>query len=76
MNYRPVEVDAVVVTEEPKPVSHMEAMHAAVADVLGLPVGPARVKAKTAEGLDEVGEGREKREKRGEAGQRGRSGSS
>jgi 2-C-methyl-D-erythritol 2,4-cyclodiphosphate synthase len=56
--YRPVNVDAVVVLEKPKLAPHIEAMRVAVASVLGLPVGAVSVKAKTAEGLGAVGEGR------------------
>ncbi len=56
--YRPVNVDAVVVLEKPKLASHIGAMRAALAGVLGLPVSAVSVKAKTAEGLGAVGEGR------------------
>ncbi len=56
--YRPVNVDVVVVLEKPKLSSHIDAMREALAAVLGLPVGAVSVKAKTAEGLGAVGEGR------------------
>jgi 2-C-methyl-D-erythritol 2,4-cyclodiphosphate synthase len=56
--YRPVNVDVVVVLEEPKLSPHIEAMREALAAVLELPVCAVSVKAKTAEGLGAVGEGR------------------
>jgi 2-C-methyl-D-erythritol 2,4-cyclodiphosphate synthase len=56
--YRPVNVDAVVILEKPKLSPHIDTMRAALADVLGLPIGAVSVKAKTAEGLGAVGEGR------------------
>ena len=56
--YRPVNVDVVVVLEKPKLSPHIEAMREAVAAVLGLPITAVSVKAKTAEGLGAVGEGR------------------
>jgi 2-C-methyl-D-erythritol 2,4-cyclodiphosphate synthase len=56
--YRPVNVDAVVVLERPKMAPHIDAMRAALAEVLGLPVDAVSLKAKTAEGLGAVGEGR------------------
>src|SRR5580658_7949613 len=56
--YRAVNVDVVVVLEKPKLSPHIEAMRDALAAVLGLPIGAVSVKAKTAEGLGAVGEGR------------------
>jgi 2-C-methyl-D-erythritol 2,4-cyclodiphosphate synthase len=56
--YRPVNVDAVVILEKPKLAPHIDAMRAALAGALGLPIGAVSVKAKTAEGLGAVGEGR------------------
>lgn len=53
-----VNVDAVVVAEEPKIGPHAAAMKAALAPVLGLPVGALGIKAKTNEGLGPVGEKR------------------
>jgi 2-C-methyl-D-erythritol 2,4-cyclodiphosphate synthase len=53
-----VNVDAVVVAEEPKIGPHAAAMKAALAPVLGLPAGALGIKAKTNEGLGPVGEKR------------------
>ena len=53
-----VNVDAVVVAEEPKIGPHAAAMKAALAPVLGVPVGALGIKAKTNEGLGPVGEKR------------------
>jgi 2-C-methyl-D-erythritol 2,4-cyclodiphosphate synthase len=56
--FKPVNVDAVVVLEKPKLAPHIDAMRAALASVLGLPMNAVNLKAKTAEGLGAVGEGR------------------
>ncbi|SRR5579871_859966 len=56
--FRPVNVDAVVVLERPKLAPHILTMRQALADALGLPLDAVSVKAKTAEGLGAVGEGR------------------
>jgi len=53
-----VNVDAVVVAEEPKIGPYAAAMKAALAPVLGLPAGALGIKAKTNEGLGPVGEKR------------------
>jgi 2-C-methyl-D-erythritol 2,4-cyclodiphosphate synthase len=53
-----VNVDAVVVAEEPKIGPHAAAMKAALAPVLGLPAGALGIKAKTNEGFGPVGEKR------------------
>jgi 2-C-methyl-D-erythritol 2,4-cyclodiphosphate synthase len=53
-----VNVDAVIVAEEPKIGPHAAAMKAALAPVLGLPAGALGIKAKTNEGLGPVGEKR------------------
>lgn len=55
---RVVNVDAVVVAEEPKIGPHAAAMKAALGPVLGLDPGAVGIKAKTAEGLGPVGEKR------------------
>lgn len=55
---RVVNVDAVVVAEEPKIGPHAAAMKAALGLVLGLDPGAVGIKAKTAEGLGPVGEKR------------------
>lgn len=51
-----VNVDAVVVAEEPRLAPHVPAVKAALAPVLGLPEAALGVKAKTNEGLGPVGE--------------------
>jgi 2-C-methyl-D-erythritol 2,4-cyclodiphosphate synthase len=53
-----VNVDAVVVAEEPKIGPHAAAMKAALAPVLGVSGGALGIKAKTDEGLGPVGEKR------------------
>ncbi|HOW86007.1 MAG TPA: 2-C-methyl-D-erythritol 2,4-cyclodiphosphate synthase [Candidatus Aminicenantes bacterium] len=53
-----VNVDAVIVAEEPKMGPHIPAMRAALAPVLGLPETAVGLKAKTNEGLGPVGERR------------------
>lgn len=53
-----VNVDSVVVAEEPKIGPHAAAMKAALAPVLGLAPGALGIKAKTNEGLGPVGEKR------------------
>ncbi len=51
-------VDSTIVAQAPKLAPHIDAMRARLADVLGLDVGAVNVKAKTAEKLGPVGEGR------------------
>ena len=53
-----VNVDAVIVAEEPKMGPHIPAMKAALAPVLGVPEAAIGIKAKTNEGLGPVGEKR------------------
>ncbi|MGZ5439730.1 MAG: 2-C-methyl-D-erythritol 2,4-cyclodiphosphate synthase, partial [Candidatus Aminicenantales bacterium] len=53
-----VNVDAVIVAEEPKMGPHIPAMKATLAPILGLPVTSLGIKAKTNEGLGPVGEKR------------------
>jgi 2-C-methyl-D-erythritol 2,4-cyclodiphosphate synthase len=53
-----VNVDTVVVAEEPKIGPHAAAMKSALAPVLGIPDGALGIKAKTNEGLGPVGEKR------------------
>jgi 2-C-methyl-D-erythritol 2,4-cyclodiphosphate synthase len=56
--WRALNVDATVVAQAPKLAPHIEAMRARIAGLLGLPLGAVNVKAKTAERLGPVGEGR------------------
>jgi len=53
-----VNVDAVIVAEEPKMGPHIPAMKAVLAPVLGIPASSIGIKAKTNEGLGAVGEKR------------------
>jgi 2-C-methyl-D-erythritol 2,4-cyclodiphosphate synthase len=53
-----VNIDAVIVAEEPKMGPHIPAMKAALAPVLGVPEPAVGIKAKTNEGLGPVGEKR------------------
>ena len=53
-----VNVDAVIVAEEPKMAPHVPAMKAALAPVLGVDEQAVGIKAKTNEGLGPVGEKR------------------
>jgi 2-C-methyl-D-erythritol 2,4-cyclodiphosphate synthase len=51
-------VDATIVAQAPRMAPHIEAMRARIADVLGVAAGQVNVKAKTAEKMGPVGEGR------------------
>ncbi len=51
-------VDSTIVAQAPKMAPHIPAMCARIAQVLGLEVGCVNVKAKTAEKMGPVGEGR------------------
>ena len=53
-----VNVDSVIITEEPKMGPHIAAMKAALCPLLGLPPSSLGIKAKTNEGLGPVGEKR------------------
>ncbi len=55
--WQPSSVDAVVILERPKIAPHADAMRTALAAALGLPVDCVNLKAKTAEGLGEIGQG-------------------
>jgi len=55
--YRPASVDAVVILERPRLAPHAEAIRAALASALQLPPENINIKAKTAEGLGEIGRG-------------------
>jgi 2-C-methyl-D-erythritol 2,4-cyclodiphosphate synthase len=56
--YRPTNLDATVICERPKLGPHKDAIRAALAALLGLPLARVNVKAKTHEQVDAVGEGR------------------
>lgn len=55
--YAVVNVDATVVAERPRLVSHKAAMRQRLAELLGLGVDAVSIKAKTNEGLGEIGQG-------------------
>ncbi len=56
--FRAAHVDVVVITEQPKLGPHFEAMKDALVPILGLPRGRLGLKAKTNEGLGDIGKGR------------------
>ncbi len=56
--YAIVNIDSTIVAQAPKLAPHIPAMCARIADVLGLAVSAVNVKAKTAEKMGPVGEGR------------------
>lgn len=58
LGFRPLSVDTVVVAERPRLGPWKERIRESLAAMLGLPPGRVGVKAKTAEGLGAVGEGR------------------
>jgi 2-C-methyl-D-erythritol 2,4-cyclodiphosphate synthase len=55
--YRPASVDTVVILERPKLAPHRDAIRQALAAALGLDCDAVNIKAKTAEGLGEIGHG-------------------
>jgi len=56
-NWKVAHIDAVVVAERPKLGPHFSAMRAAIAKSLGISVEHVNLKAKTNEGLGEIGRG-------------------
>jgi 2-C-methyl-D-erythritol 4-phosphate cytidylyltransferase/2-C-methyl-D-erythritol 2,4-cyclodiphosphate synthase len=56
--WRPVNVDATIVAQAPKLAPHIGAMRERIAALLALPADAVNVKAKTAENMGPVGEGR------------------
>ncbi len=56
--WRIVNVDSTIVAQAPKLAPHIESIRARVAEVLGVAAGAVNVKAKTAEKMGPVGEGR------------------
>ncbi|MFT3822041.1 MAG: 2-C-methyl-D-erythritol 2,4-cyclodiphosphate synthase [Rubrivivax sp.] len=56
--FEPLNVDATIVAQAPKLAPHLPAMVERIAAVLGLGAGAVNVKAKTAEKMGPVGEGR------------------
>jgi 2-C-methyl-D-erythritol 2,4-cyclodiphosphate synthase len=53
-----VNIDSTIVAQAPKLASHIDAMRGRIAEALPLPVSCVNVKAKTAEKMGPVGEGR------------------
>jgi 2-C-methyl-D-erythritol 2,4-cyclodiphosphate synthase len=56
--WEPVNIDSTIVAQAPKMAPHIAAMVARVAEAVGIEVGCVNVKAKTAEKMGPVGEGR------------------
>jgi len=56
--YSIVNVDVTVITEKPQLAPHADAMRERLAAVLGVAAGAVSIKAKTNEGLDDVGKGK------------------
>jgi 2-C-methyl-D-erythritol 4-phosphate cytidylyltransferase/2-C-methyl-D-erythritol 2,4-cyclodiphosphate synthase len=56
--WAPVNVDSTIVAQAPKMAPHIDAMRERIAALLALPVDAVNVKAKTAEKMGPVGEGR------------------
>ena len=56
--FSPINVDSTIVAQAPKMAPHIDAMRQHIAAALGLPVDAVNVKAKTAEKMGPVGEGR------------------
>jgi 2-C-methyl-D-erythritol 2,4-cyclodiphosphate synthase len=58
LGFRIVNLDSTIIAQAPKMAPHIQAMRERIAGVLGLDVGCVNVKAKTAEKMGPVGEGR------------------
>ena len=56
--YAPINIDSTIIAQAPKMAPHIPAMRARIAAALGLTVDAVNVKAKTAEKMGPVGEGR------------------
>jgi 2-C-methyl-D-erythritol 2,4-cyclodiphosphate synthase len=56
--WEPVNIDSTIVAQAPKMAPHIAAMAARIADAVGIEAGLVNVKAKTAEKMGPVGEGR------------------
>ncbi len=56
--YKPFNVDANVIAQKPKLTPYIDAMREKIAGILDIPKDNVSVKARTAEGMDAVGEGR------------------
>jgi 2-C-methyl-D-erythritol 2,4-cyclodiphosphate synthase len=58
LGYQIINLDSTVIAQAPKLAPHIQAMRARIAAVLALDIGCVNVKAKTAEKMGPVGEGR------------------
>lgn len=58
LGYQIINLDSTVIAQAPKLAPHIQAMRARIAEVLALDIGCVNVKAKTAEKMGPVGEGR------------------
>jgi 2-C-methyl-D-erythritol 2,4-cyclodiphosphate synthase len=58
LGYQIINLDSTVIAQAPKLAPHIQAMRARIAEVLALDIGSVNVKAKTAEKMGPVGEGR------------------
>lgn len=58
LGYQIINLDSTVIAQAPKLAPHIQAMRARIAAVLALDIGSVNVKAKTAEKMGPVGEGR------------------
>ena len=56
--WEPVNIDSTIVAQAPKMAPHIAAMAARIAEAVGIEAGAVNVKAKTAEKMGPVGEGR------------------
>lgn len=56
--FKPSNIDANVIAQRPKLAEHIESMRRRISDIIGIPIGDVSVKARTAEGMGEIGEGR------------------
>ena len=56
--YAPINIDSTIIAQAPKMAPHIPAMRARIAAAVGLAVDAVNVKAKTAERMGPVGEGR------------------
>lgn len=55
---KPANIDANIIAEAPKMAPHIEGMCRRISDILEIPIGDVSVKARSAEGMGEIGEGR------------------
>lgn len=55
--YRVVNVDTIVIVEQPRLAKHVDRIRARIAEILGVSVGAVAVKGKTNEGFGYIGEG-------------------